>query len=135
MGIPTHEDAKLMLELFQLRQDPQLQEAERWFLREFQPGEWSDIRTRYGPGTPEGTRLDAVLMYWEMVGALVDHGLLNEDLLFDVLSSTEPIWERITPWVTAARAELGTDTWENIEILVQHQRHWRQLHRPKSTRL
>jgi len=70
-----------------------------------------------------------------LVGALVDNGLLNEDLLFDVLPSLEPIWERVAPWLPAARAELGSDLWENLEILVTQQRHWKQLHRPKATRL
>ncbi|HUS14327.1 MAG TPA: hypothetical protein VM536_04825 [Chloroflexia bacterium] len=135
MGIPTHEDAKLMMDLFRLRQDPALQEAERWFLREFKPGPWGDMSERYQLGTPDRGRLETILGYWELVGALVDHGLLNEDLLFDVLGSTEPVWQRMEPWVAAARSELGSDTWENIEILVGRQRRWRQLHRPKSTRL
>jgi hypothetical protein len=51
------------------------------------------------------------------------------------LNDTGPLWERIEPWVIEARAEQGNDTWENIEILVERQRRWRQLHRPKSTRL
>jgi hypothetical protein len=37
--------------------------------------------------------------------------------------------------VIEARTVQGNDTYENIEILVDRQRRWRQLHRPKSTRL
>jgi len=135
MGIPTHEDAKLMLQLFRTRQEPRFLENENWFLREFRPGPWSEVSHRYPAGTQERNRLDSVLGYWELVGALIDHGLLSEDLLFDVLNDTRPLWERIEPWVIEARAEQGNDTWENIEILVERQRRWRQLHRPKSTRL
>jgi hypothetical protein len=90
---------------------------------------------RYPPGSPEAARMERVLRYWELIGAMIDHGLLNEDLLFDVFSSVEPVWQRIEPWVTQARAALGVDAWENIEILNERQRHWRQMHRPKSTRL
>lgn len=135
MGIPTHEDAKVLLDLFRLRQDARLQEAESWFLRDFRPGEWSDLNTRYPVGTPERARLQTVLRYWEMVGALVDHGLMNDDLLFDVLENAEPIWQRIEPWIGGARAEGGLDTWENIELLVARQHHWKQQHRPKANRL
>src|SRR5690242_17140280 len=117
MGIPTHEDGKVLIEIFRMRQDPQLQDAESWFLHEFRPGSWSDINMRYPPGSPEAARMERVLRYWELIGAMIDHGLLNEDLLFDVFSSVEPIWQRIEPWVTQARAALGVDAWENIEIL------------------
>jgi hypothetical protein len=46
MGIPTHEDAKLMLQLFRTRQDPRFLENENWFLREFRPGPWSEVSHR-----------------------------------------------------------------------------------------
>ena len=135
MGIPTYEDAKVLLELFRMRQEPGLEEAERWFLHQYQPGTWEEIQIRYPAGAPEHARMERVLRYWELVGALVDHGLLNEDLLFDVLQDMQPIWQRIEPWVTQARAAQGVDTWENLEILAGLQRHWQQMHRPKSQRL
>jgi hypothetical protein len=74
MGIPTHEDAKLMLQLFRTRQEPRFLENENWFLREFRPGPWSEVSHRYPAGTQERNRLDSVLGYWELVGALIDHG-------------------------------------------------------------
>lgn len=135
MGIPTHEDAKVLLEIVRMRQDHQFQEAESWFMREFRPVSWSDFRARYPLGSPDAARVETVLRFWELVGALVDNGLMNEDLLFDAISSVEPIWTRIEPWLTEARAELGSNTWENMELLVLHQRHWRQMHRPKASRL
>ncbi|HMA34482.1 MAG TPA: hypothetical protein VKY74_08370 [Chloroflexia bacterium] len=135
MGIPTHEDARALLDLVRMRQAAPHQEAETWFMRDFRPGAWEDLSRHYPPGSTERAHLEAVLGYWELVGALVDNGLLNEDLLFDVLPSLEPIWERVAPWLPAARAELGSDLWENLEILVTQQRHWKQLHRPKATRL
>src|SRR6476469_2739436 len=89
MGMPTHEDAKLLLELFKLRHDPAMQDAERWFLTEFRPGPWSEIEARYPSGSPGRMYLTRVMNYWEMIGALVYHNLINEDLLFDVLESTD----------------------------------------------
>src|SRR5690348_4328444 len=135
MGIPTHEDAKVLLDLFHMYQDPQLREAEAWFLNEFRPVSWSGIAAQYPLGAPERERIERVLRYWELVGALVDHGLLNDDLLFDVLPGVDPIWRRVEPWIIQARAELGSDTWENLELLAERQRHWQQMHRPKATRL
>ena len=135
MGMPTHEDAKLLIEVFKLRMDPSLQEAERWFLSKFQPGTWTDVRARYPEGSPEWMYLSRVLRYWEMVGALVYHNLLNEDLLFDLLESTDRLWERLGEWLPSARSEMAVDTGENIELLVQRQRRWRHAYQPKAERL
>ena len=135
MGIPTHEDAKLLMDLFRMHQDATLQADESWFLHDFRPGSWEAVSTQYPAGSPEGDRIDRVLRYWELVGALVDNGLLSEDLLFDVLPSVEPIWRRVEPWIIQGRTALGIDTWENLQLLVGRQQHWQQMHRPKATRL
>jgi len=135
MGIPTHEDAKLLIELFKLRHDPAMQEAERWFLTAFRPGSWPEIEARYPSGSPERMYLTRVMNYWEMVGALVYHNLINEDLLFDLLESTDRLWEMLKEWLPAARAQMAVDTGENIEILVQRQRRWREIYQPKAERL
>jgi len=135
MGIPTHEDAKLLMDLMRMRHEPQFPEAETWFLHEFQAADWPTLRTRCPDGSPNWIRVETVLDFWELVGALVDNGLLNDDLLFDVQGSLDPIWQRVEPWILAARQEKGLDTWENLELLVERQRHWRRMHRAKSTRL
>jgi hypothetical protein len=123
------------MDLFKMHEETPLREAEAWFLHDFRPASWGTISAQYTAGTPDSVRIERVLRFWELVGALIDHGLLNEDLLFDVLPSVEPVWQRIEPWIAQARGEWGNDTWENIEILAARQRHWRQLHRPKATRL
>ena len=135
MGIPTHEDAKLLIELFKLRMEPGMQEAESWFLTKFEPGPWSEVETRYPSGSPERAYVTRVMSYWEMVGALVYHNLINEDLLFDLLESTDRLWTLIEQWLPTARAQMAVDAGENIEMLVLRQRRWRELYQPKGERL
>jgi hypothetical protein len=53
MGIPTHEDAAMMIELFKLRMEPFMQESEHWFNMEFQPGSWEELKERYPLGSRE----------------------------------------------------------------------------------
>jgi hypothetical protein len=131
MSIPTQDDARLMIELFRLRLDPFLQEAENWFITTFEPGPWSDMRSRYPEGSREWRMLTSVLGYWEMVGALMDHNLLSEDLLFDAMESIDATWGKVGDWLPEARMELGSDLWENIELLVTRQRRWRLVRLPK----
>ena len=135
MGIPTHEDAKLLIELFKLRLEPAMQDAERWFISEFKPGPWHEVEARYPKNSEERAFLTRVLRYWELVGALVYHNLLNQDLLFDMLEDTDRLWERVEEWLPAARSQMSVDTGENIELLVERHRRWRQIYQPKKERL
>ncbi len=135
MGIPTHADATLLIDVFKLRLEPAMQEAEAWFTTKFQPGPWSQVNARYPVGGPERLYLTRVLNYWEMIGVLVYHNLLNEDLLFDLLENTDRLWDRLREWLPTARAEKALDVGENIEILVQRQHRWRQTYQLKADRL
>jgi hypothetical protein len=132
MGIPTHEDAHLMVKLFKLRLEPFVQESETWFITQFQPGTWEDLKARYPLGGREWRMLNTILGYWELLGALIDHNLLSEDLLFDAIESIDVTWEKVKEWLPSARLEMGSDLWENIELLVNRQRRWRLIRIPKA---
>jgi hypothetical protein len=132
MSIPTQDDAHLMIELFRLRLDPLFQESESWFISKFEPGPWDEMKAKYPVGGREWRMMTTVLGYWEMVGALMDHNLLSEDLLFDAMESIDATWAKVLEWLPAARIELGTDLWENIELMITRQRRWRLVRLPKA---
>lgn len=132
MSIPTHEDAHLLVRLFSLRLEPYMQQSEDWFVTQFQSGSWADLKERYPNGSREWRMLTTVLGYWEMIGALIDHNLLSEDLVFDAMESIDTTWDRVKEWLPQARLELGSDLWENIELLANKQRRWRIVRVPKS---
>ncbi len=132
MGIPTHEDARLIVELFELRLNPFMQQSENWFSTQFEPVSWDELKQKYPLGGQEWRMLNTVLGYWEMLVALVDHNLLSEDLLFDAIESVDVTWDKVKDWLPHARLEMGTDLWENIELLVTKQRRWKIVRTPKS---
>ncbi len=134
MSIPTQEDAHLMVELFKLRLDPYLQQSETWFATKFEAGSWDELKAKYPIGSVEWRMLSTVLGYWEMLGALVDHNLLSEDLLFDAIESMDFTWERVKEWVPTARTEATPDLWENVERLATRQAKWRYTRTPKNER-
>ena len=53
MRKPTHADAELLLRLYEVRREPELRRARQWFLSEFKPGAWSDMKARYLSFTDE----------------------------------------------------------------------------------
>jgi len=130
--MPTHDDARLIIELFKLRLNPFMQQSENWFSSKFEPGTWDELKKRYPPGGEEWRMLNTVLGYWEMLGALVDHNLLSEELLFDAIESIDVTWDKVKDWLPYARREMGSDLWENIELLVNKQRRWKIVRTPKS---
>ena len=58
-----------------------------------------------------------ILGYFETIGTLYKHGLINEELLFDWLWVV-PIWERVSGFVLGAREQFGNPRlYENFEAL------------------
>ena len=56
-----------------------------------------------GPGTQSGTYVMMVCGYWEQACALLNYGLLNEDLFFETSGEFFGVWERVKPIVREAR--------------------------------
>lgn len=110
-------DAMLMVELFKIAHSPEMSEDWAWFTTEFNVKTWPTLKKNYPPGSEGGIRLRRLLDFWEMVGAFVCHGVLNEALLFDTTQEPALLWAGIEPWISAARKELGPRQWAFIEEL------------------
>ena len=66
----------------------------------------------------------AVLNWYETIGTLHKHGLLNEDLLFDWLA-IDLTWDRMKSHALGWREEIGnTHMYENFEAMANAQREW-----------
>jgi hypothetical protein len=118
MPKPTHADAELLLRLYEIRRDPELRRARRWFLSEFRPGGWEEIHARYLSHSDEDRWFRMTTSYWEMVGTLVNRGVLNADLFFDHTGEDIVTWEKCTPWIAGARASLRPTYLYQFERLV-----------------
>jgi len=134
MSIPTHEDAHLMVKIFKLRLDPFLQEAETWFTTEFKQVQWEELKQLYPLSSREWRMLTTVLGYWEMLGALVDHNLMSDDLLFDTMESMDITWAIVKDWLPSIRAGMEPELWENIDLLITRQKKWAYTRLPKALR-
>jgi hypothetical protein len=119
MAKPTHADAELLLHLYEVRRDPELRRARKWFLSEFQPGAWSEIKSRYLSHTDEDRWFRMTISYWEMVGTLVNRGVLNADLFYDHTGEDIVTWAKCGSWIAAARADLRPTYLYQFERLVE----------------
>src|SRR6266852_9039297 len=77
----TPKDAELIMQLYDLRREPEMRKARHWWLAEFWPDSADDfIKIASTLGTQENNWLRQVGGYWAMAAAFVSSGALNVDL-------------------------------------------------------
>jgi len=100
---PTHEQAQLHLQVYDLRREPRLRQARDWFQQNYHAETLEEAMRIGAPGTEQGTFMGMVMGYWEQACALLNYGLLHEDLFFETSGEFFGIWEQLKPVVPQFR--------------------------------
>jgi hypothetical protein len=100
---PTHEQAQLHLQVYDLRREARLRQARDWFFKNYIVEKFDDAMRIAAPGTEGGTLAMMVISYWEQACALLNYGLLHEGLFFETSGEFFGVWERLKPIVPEAR--------------------------------
>jgi hypothetical protein len=100
---PTHEQGQLQLQIYDQRREAKLRQARDWFFRNYHPSNLEDAMRIAAPGSETGAYVGMVLGYWEQACALLNHGLLHEDLFFETNGEFFGVWELVKPVVPEAR--------------------------------
>lgn len=100
---PTHEQAQLQLQLYDLRREAKLRQARDWFIQNYFVDSFEDSQRIAPFGSQEGTYLMMVMSYWDQACAYLNHGLLHEQLFFETSGEFYGVWERLKPIVPSAR--------------------------------
>ena len=90
---PTHEQAQLHLQVYDLRREARLRQARDWFQQNYNAKTFDDAMRIAAPGTEPGTFVGMVIGYWEQACALLNYGLLHEDLFFETSGEFFGVWE------------------------------------------
>lgn len=109
---PTFEQAQLHLQVYEERREARLRQARDWFFANYFANTWEEAMRIAMPGTEGGTNFMMVVSYWEQTCALLNYGLLNDDLFFETTGEFFGVWERIKPTIAA-----GRDQWANQQFL------------------
>jgi hypothetical protein len=100
---PTHEQAQLHLQVYDLRREARLRQARDWFQQNYRAKTF-DEAMRIAPfGTENGAFVGMVIGYWEQACALLNYGLLNEDLFFETSGEFFGVWELLKPVIPEFR--------------------------------
>jgi hypothetical protein len=128
---PTHEQAQLHLQIYDLRREPRLRQARDWFGQNFRAKTF-DEAMRIAPfGTESGTFFGMVIGYWEQACALLNYGLLHEDLFFETGGEFFGVWELVKGIVPEARQKFVDKQFlANLEKTAQRYVAWSERRSP-----
>ncbi len=104
---PTHEQAQLHLQVYEERREARLRQARDWFFQNYYANTMDEAMRIAAPGTEGGTFFMMVVSYWEQACALLNYGLLHEDLFFETNGEFAGVWERIKPTIQEGRQQFA----------------------------
>ena len=80
----TAKDAELVMQLYDLRREPEMRKARNWWLGEFWPDSADEfMKIAWAMGTQENNWLRQVGSYWGIATTFVLNGLISEKLFFE----------------------------------------------------
>ncbi len=128
---PTHEQAQLHLQTYDLRREPRLREAREWFFKHYHVQTLDDAMRLAAPGTDGGTFTMMVCSYWEQACALLNYGLLHDDLFFETSGEFYGVWTRLQPVIGVMRTQFKNPKFlENLEHTANRFEIWSERRAP-----
>jgi hypothetical protein len=91
----TYDDVKLILQLYEMRREPRLREARKWFTGSFKPKTYEDFTALCPAGSEPNASYRMVVTYWEMVASFLTSGVLHPELFYQSGREMLFVWERV----------------------------------------
>lgn len=128
---PTHEQAQLQLQLYDLRREPRLRQARDWFFKNYHVENFEDAMRVAAPMTEGGTFFMMVVSYWDQACAFLNHGLLHEDLFFQTSGEFFGVWESVKPIIAETREKFVNQNFlSNLEKAAKRFEVWTEANAP-----
>lgn len=112
-----HEDADLILKLYDLRREATMREARNWMFS-FNPTNVQDVIDVLLSEHSGHYRM--VISYWDMAAAMVNNGAIDEQLFNETNGEHLFVYSKVQPVIEEVRAMFGNpDFLRNLETLVK----------------
>ncbi len=128
---PNREDLEILLRIMEIYLSDPVRKA-RSFWRTIPDGlTFEELLEKYPRGGDEYELFSTMMVFWETIGSLVKHGLLNEELAFDTFLDAPP-WNKVETAFLAMRKKEGMALEaENLEFAYRRSLLWKERHAPK----
>jgi hypothetical protein len=128
---PTYEQAQLHLQVYEMRREPRLRQARDWFFQNYYADDFGEAMRIAPPGTESGTFAMMVFSYWEQACALLNYGLLHEDLFFETNGEFFGVWERVKAGIQEGRERFANKLFlAHMEKAAKRYETWIETHSP-----
>jgi hypothetical protein len=112
---PTAEDAKIIMQLYELRREPEMRKARAWFAS-FVPRTADDVvQVINGAPPQENAWFRQVSSYWDMAASFVLRGALNEELFVDNSGEMFFVLGKVYPFLKEIREKTSTPYLQRVE--------------------
>lgn len=112
-----HEDANLIIKLYDLRREAVMRDARNWFFT-FNPQSIQDFVDVLLSDKSGYCRM--ILSYWEMAASFVHHGAIDEQMFHDCNGEHLFVYSKIEPYLPELRQVFrNPEFMENLEKLVK----------------
>ena len=117
---PKANNTDTLLKLYQIYDGHR--DAILWFLEELDASDYKEYSEKYPGASMERSHFIAVCGFFELSGVLVSHGLIDQNLYFDIFNPT-PFWNKAKPIVEGMRTK-RPHIYENFELLNNKRLSW-----------
>ena len=121
MSVASHNDAIIVIQLSQWGATADLQEANEFLWSKNFTSDYDEFLEKYPWGSTEHGYASSICSWYETLGALHKHGLINQQLIFDWLA-VDSVWNRIRGFALGIRKEhRDPRLYSNFESLAELQ--------------
>jgi len=118
-------NAQLLLQIYDLRREEKLRQARAWLLANFAADNLKEFMEFYPSGSDSNAFYRQVVTYWDMVAAIVNRGMLDEDLFFETTGEALITWLRVRNVALEMRESRKNPLYlRNLETLAEKQEKW-----------
>ena len=134
MGQVTHQQADLLLKLYDMRRESKLRAARAWFIANYTATSPEEMMTKYPPGSEANTNIRMVVSYWDMVASMVNRGLIDDEFFFENTGELWAVWDRLSAVVPAWRTTFkNPHIFASLEAVATRLEAWREKKAPGTT--
>ena len=111
-----HEEADLILKLYELRREATMRKARDWFFLNFNPESMDDVNQTFYSEHSGYVRM--VTSYWDMAAALVNYGSISIELFTETNGEHFSVFAKVEPFIAELRESFGPQFMVNLEKLI-----------------
>src|SRR4051794_11207165 len=112
-----HQEAELILKLYELRRDETMRKARDWFFLDFNPETIAEFNRAMF--SEHSGHLRMVMSYWDMAASLVNHGAISLELFNDTNGEHLGVFGKFEPFLAEMRAQWGPQFLLSLERLIE----------------